>query len=233
MVIRWARASWLRAGEFFASDGVTVEQVMTDNAFAYRNAEVFQGARTRCAAGRLRGFGVDPPSGRPPAERARRADPTSITGWRHDESEFWTPTRLLSSSSGSGQAERLKEICWSCCGSEQMHPSTCLISRSSPIRFPAEHKYQHRRTKERKDLKNRRDLDMRREDGRGLLRQFSGKRKHSTFDPGALPGTRSGAKAEIAPHSLAMLLARSRIETIPTTAFPSITGRCRNPPKSI
>jgi len=75
MVIRWARASWLRAGEFFGSDGVTVEQVMTDNAFAYRNAEVFQGARTRCAAGRLRGFGVDPPSGRPPAERARRADP--------------------------------------------------------------------------------------------------------------------------------------------------------------
>jgi hypothetical protein len=30
-----------------------------------------------------------------------------------------------------------------------------------------------------------------------------------------------------------MLLARSRIETIPTTASPSITGRCLNPPKSI
>ena len=30
-----------------------------------------------------------------------------------------------------------------------------------------------------------------------------------------------------------MLLARSRIETIPTTASPSITGRCRNPPNSI
>jgi len=38
---------------------------------------------------------------------------------------------------------------------------------------------------------------------------------------------------EEGPHSLAMLLARSRIETIPTTASPSITGRCRNPPKSI
>ena len=34
-------------------------------------------------------------------------------------------------------------------------------------------------------------------------------------------------------HFLAMLLARSRIETIPTTASPSITGRCRKPPKSI
>ena len=28
------------------------------------------------------------------------------------------PGRLLSSSSGSGQVERLKETCWSCCGSE-------------------------------------------------------------------------------------------------------------------
>ena len=51
--------------------------------------------------------------------------------------------------------------------------------------------------------------------------------------PEALRGTPSRVKAEIAPHSLAMLLARSRIETIPTTASPSITGRCRNPPKSI
>ena len=30
-----------------------------------------------------------------------------------------------------------------------------------------------------------------------------------------------------------MLLARSRIETIPTTASPPITGRCRKPPNSI
>jgi hypothetical protein len=45
--------------------------------------------------------------------------------------------------------------------------------------------------------------------------------------PEALRGTPSGAKAEVGPHSLAMLLARSRIETIPTTASPSITGRCR------
>lgn len=30
-----------------------------------------------------------------------------------------------------------------------------------------------------------------------------------------------------------MLSARSRIETVPTTAPPSVTGRCRNPPKSI
>lgn len=40
-------------------------------------------------------------------------------------------------------------------------------------------------------------------------------------------------RPEEGPHSLAMLLARSRIETIPTTASPSITGRCRNPRKSI
>jgi hypothetical protein len=31
------------------------------------------GARTRCAAGQLRGFGVDPPPGRPPAEWMVRA----------------------------------------------------------------------------------------------------------------------------------------------------------------
>ena len=34
-------------------------------------------------------------------------------------------------------------------------------------------------------------------------------------------------------HSLLMLLARSRIETTPTTASASITGRCRYPPESI
>lgn len=34
-------------------------------------------------------------------------------------------------------------------------------------------------------------------------------------------------------HSLLMLLARSRIETTPTKASASITGRCRNPPESI
>ena len=36
-----------------------------------------------------------------------------------------------------------------------------------------------------------------------------------------------------AAHSLLMILARSRIETTPTTASASITWRCRNSPESI
>jgi len=65
----------------------------------------------------------------------------------------------------------------------------------------------------------------------GLLLSLGRSTPPST--PEALRGTSSRAKAQIAPHSLAMLLARSRIETIPTTASSSITGRWRNPPKSI
>lgn len=47
-------------------------------------------------------------------------------------------------------------------------------------------------------------------------------------------GTHAHSHTECkAAHSLLMLLARSRIETTPTKASASITGRCRNPPESI
>jgi len=54
-------------------------------------------------------------------------------------------------------------------------------------------------------------------------------------DPGLRTGIREAEHAAglRTAHSLLMILARSRIETTPTTASASITGRCRNPPESI
>src|SRR6266511_4804936 len=52
------------------------------------------GARTRCAAGRLRGFVADPPAGGPPTERTRRADPRVSRGGGIRNQSFGPPTRL-------------------------------------------------------------------------------------------------------------------------------------------